>query len=97
VLAGTANIAGHYEFFDVERKRSLGVYEHPHATGLAWDPAGRTVATYKTCNPDSATRDTVGNGYNLFTFQGTKIFELSKPRLFQFDWRPRPASYVLHR
>jgi hypothetical protein len=46
------------------------------ATGLSWDPSGRMVATYKTqpLGGEVATRETVENGYMLWTFQVCHIF-----------------------
>ena len=91
VLAGLQSNQGRLEFFDVTNQRTLNVVSHDVANGLVWDPSGRVVATTKTQDVTGPrlTRDTVANGYILWTFQGVKIFEAAKPKLFQFLWRPR--------
>ena len=96
VLAGLQTHSGYLEFYDVERKKSLGTTSHDVANGIVWDPAGRLVATTKTqpITGPSSTRDTVGNGYTLWTFQGTRVYEVIKPKLFQFLWRPRVENLL---
>ena len=96
VLAGLQSNQGRLEFFDVPNQRSMSVVSHDVANGLVWDPSGRVVATTKTQDVAGAhmTRDTVANGYILWTFQGVKIFEAAKPKLFQFLWRPRAEALL---
>ena len=95
LLLGSANLGGLLEFYNVEQRRSFGSAEHPQASGAVWDPSGRLVATLK-AQPlprpgmDVAIRETVENGYSLWTFQGARVFEASKPKLFGLAWRPRP-------
>lgn len=36
----------------------------------------------------------VDNGYNLYTFQGTRIFDTIKKEVWQFLWRPRPVTLL---
>lgn len=97
VLTTASNLtsAGRYEFYDVERRKSLGTAEHPNATGHSWDPSGRCLASYKTSGlKGGLTRDEVDNGYRLYSFQGEKLFETLKVKLMRFEWRPRPASLL---
>ena len=91
VLSGLQSNQGRLEFFDVQNQKSLNVVSHDVANGISWDPSGRMVATTKTQLVTGAqlVRDTVANGYILWTFQGAKVFECAKPKLFQFLWRPR--------
>jgi translation initiation factor 3 subunit B len=39
-------------------------------------------------------RDTVENGYVLWTFQGVRVHEATKTKMWQFEWRPRPAELL---
>ena len=90
-----AALSGRYEFFDVERRKSYATAEHANASGAAWDPSGRAVASFKAAKPDAhLTRELIDNGYQLYTFQGVKYFETMKPKLRAFEWRPRPASLL---
>ena len=92
--------AGKMEFIEVGAKepgkRSLAITEHANCTDVAWDPSGRTLASWKTqplpCMREPATRETVQNGFTLWSFQGAKIFETERTKVFQFLWRPRPAK-----
>jgi len=94
-LAGptsASNQHGRFIFFDAERKKALAEVVHNDANGLSWDPSGRMLATFKSRrieNPPEHPRDTVTNGYVLWTFQGVRLNGAEKPRLFQFLWRPR--------
>ena len=66
-----------------------------HATGAAWDPSGRALASVKASKTGaSIARELVDNGYTLYTFQGAKYFETLKPKVLAFEWRPRPASML---
>lgn len=96
ILAGLTSNQGRLEFFDVSTRRTMNVVSHDVANGLIWDPSGRMVATIKTQHVGGAhlTRDTVANGYILWTFQGVKIYEAAKPKLFQFAWRPRAEGLL---
>ena len=78
-------------FYDVNLKRELAQHVHENACGIEWDPSGRLVASYKTRPLSGAlhSRDSVSNGYTLWTFQGTRVHDALKPKLFQFLWRPR--------
>jgi hypothetical protein len=40
------------------------------------------------------TRDTVENGYVLWSFQGVRMADSFKPRVYSFSWRPRPEGCV---
>jgi len=91
VSAGT----GVLEFVDVDRKKVMATPEHVGSNGWAWDPSGRCFASWKTSRADSdAVRERVNNGYHLFTFQGTRLFDTMKPALTYFAWRPRVTESV---
>ena len=57
---------------------------------------GRLLATFKTRAIEGLhhVRESVTNGYKLWTFQGGRVHEADKPKLFQFLWRPRPAELL---
>jgi translation initiation factor 3 subunit B len=83
---------GALEFYDVTARKSHGTAEHAQCTDAAWDPSGRLLATWKSqpMHREPTTRETVQNGYQLWTFQGTRLFDTERPKMFQFTWRPRP-------
>lgn len=92
--------SGTIEWFDVDRAKSLNTINYPgnDASGVAWDPTGRSVAIYK-CQPldslDIPMRSTVSNGYMIMSFQGAPISNLvDKNRMYQFFWRPRPKNLL---
>jgi translation initiation factor 3 subunit B len=88
--------SGWLQFFDADRKRVLAEVAHDGASGMAWDPSGRLLATFKTRAIEGLhhVRESVTNGYKLWTFQGGRVHEADKPKLFQFLWRPRPAELL---
>jgi translation initiation factor 3 subunit B len=90
----SSSSAGTMEFFDVEHKRSFAVAEHSQCTEVAWDPSGRLLASWKAqpLTREPSTRETVQNGFILWSFQGAKVFETERHKVFQFMWRPRPAG-----
>jgi len=96
VLAGLDSMQGALEFYDVERRKTMATASHESANAVAWDPSGRIVVTYKVQPVGGATltRQTVGNGYTMWTFQGGRIHAAEKPKMFQLSWRPRPDSLL---
>ena len=88
--------SGWLQFFDADRKRVLAETAHDGASGMAWDPSGRLLATFKTRAIEGLqhVRESVTNGYKLWTFQGGRVHEADKPKLFQFLWRPRPTELL---
>lgn len=48
VLCGEGESAGHFEFIDVDRRKSLASADHRSASGWGWDPSGRVFASWKT-------------------------------------------------
>lgn len=86
--------AGAMEFYDVSAKKSLATAEHAQATDVAWDPSGRMLASWKVqpLGREATTRETVQNGFQLWSFQGSRLFETERPKMFQFTWRPRPEG-----
>lgn len=89
VLAGLKTGAnGQLEFFSVDDMETLGNAEHFMATDVEWDPTGRYVASMVT----SSTQ--MENGVNVYSFNGKHLYSLQRDKLFQFSWRPRPASLV---
>lgn len=88
------NLSGSLEFYDIEQKKSYAAAEHDRCSDVIWDPSGRFVATTKVqpLRGEITTRDTVENGYVLWTFQGVRVTESFKPRVYSFAWRPRPEG-----
>lgn len=101
VIAGSSRAvgggkwAGRYEFFDVERRRSLATQQHSNATGFEWDASGRSFASFKTSTDEPDSRgDHEGNGYVLYNFQGVRICERNLPKVYLFKFRPRPPCFL---
>ena len=96
VPSGAQNLSGELiEFYDVDKRRTMSCQEHYLCSNISWDPSGRIVTTQvsqaiKNPNP----RYTNSNAFNMWTFQGYPIYDESKQKLFQFEWRPRPPSLL---
>ena len=90
------NLSGTLEFYDIEQRKTYATAEHERCSEVLWDPSGRMVATTKVqpLRGDVTTRDTVENGFVLWTFQGARLSETLKSRVYSFAWRPRPEGCV---
>lgn len=98
VLAGLGQpFNGTLEFWDVTKRTSLAVTQCEFNPSLVtWDPAGRMVATVVSQNmlgPNS-TRETLGNGYTLWSFHGAQLAKKQHEMFFIFQWRPRPRMLL---
>jgi len=83
--------SGALEFYDVDTK-ALMVKEHYRANQVAWDPAGRTVATIVSQPIGGGHfKFVMDNGYMLWTFQGKQISQKSYEAFYQLQWRPRKS------
>jgi uncharacterized protein with WD repeat len=70
--------------------------QHWFFTDAEWDPTGRYLATFLTHTTKGSSND---NGYRLWSFSGKEIGldkgkSFTPQKLFQFCWRPRPASLL---
>lgn len=93
VLAGLNNISfdGVLEFWDCggDNPTLLSEQNHFMVTNIAWDPTGRYV-----CSSNTYGGHSVENGYMMWNFQGSKLYEIPLESFIQFQWRPRPASLL---
>jgi len=90
VLAGLGStLNGSLEFYNVNDAETYSVQEHFSCTDLEWDPSGRFL-----CSWASYFRNKIENGYMIWTFYGKELAAGPVDQLFQFLWRPRPASYL---
>lgn len=95
VLAYVQTDSTLFDFYDVDNNVSLASRKHDRCNRLEWDPSGRILATATTIPLRQTTvRGSPDDGYNLYTFQGTKICEVRKEKLYQFAWRPRPKNIL---
>lgn len=92
VLAGLNNMSfDSLEFWDIgsDTPTLMNSQQHSNVTHLFWDPTGRYVSSINTYSGHS-----VDNGFIIWTFQGTKMFEERIDSFIQFQWRPRPPSVL---
>lgn len=90
ILASLGDAAsGTLEFYNVDDK-SIVMKEHYRANQVAWDPAGRTVATIVSQPLEGGHfKFAMDNGYILWSFQGKQLVQKSYEAFYQFLWRPR--------
>lgn len=96
VMAGMQSVEVKLEFFDVDERITTSAGEHFMCNEICWDPSGRMVATIAT-QPMFGTvgvREKLGNGFNLWTFQGNRLKAVQTQHFYQFAWRPRPKSQL---
>mmetsp|Transcript_64947 Transcript_64947/g.154959 ORF Transcript_64947/g.154959 Transcript_64947/m.154959 type:complete len:625 (-) Transcript_64947:293-2167(-) len=88
VLGGFGNIAGHIEFWDNNRKKSIASIKAPASTSWAWSPCSRFFLT-STLFP----RLRVDNGFKIHKYDGTFIHEEKCPgEVYQIAWKPAAAG-----
>jgi len=90
ILASLGDTAsGTLEFYNVDDK-TIVMKEHYRANQVAWDPAGRTVATIVSQPLEGGHfKFAMDNGYILWSFQGKQLHQKSFESFYQFLWRPR--------
>ncbi|KAF7085558.1 hypothetical protein CFC21_088970 [Triticum aestivum] len=88
VLAGLMGFNGQLEFFNVDDLEPMATGEHFMATDIMWDPTGRYLATAVTSVHE------MENGFQIWSFNGKQIYNVSKDHFYQFQWRPRPPSLL---
>lgn len=79
---------GKLEWWDADEVQVVGAGEHFMATEVEWDPTGRFVTTTVTAV------NQMENGYQVWSFSGQPMYKVSKERMFQFAWRPRPPTLL---
>jgi len=70
--------------------------EHFMLTDVNWDPSGRFVITAVTCpmNNTGGFRYNSETGYSIWSFQGRKLYNSMKERLYQISFRPHPPTLL---
>lgn len=95
LLATIGSGSGDLEFYDVsdpEKKGEpdqVGAEAHFLCSDVQWDPSGRFVATSVTY-----WRNRKDNGYVIWSLYGKELVNTAVDKLYQFVWRPRPASLL---
>lgn len=95
LLAAVGTQNGALEFYDANdivpktEVEPIGTNEHFLCNEVHWDPSGRFVSTVV-----SYWRNRNDNGYVLWTMYGKELVRESVDMLYQFVWRPRPASLL---
>lgn len=77
ILANVQSDSALFDFYDVDNNLTLASRKHDRCNRLVWDPSGRLLAT-ATIIPlrQTTIRGLPDDGYNLYTFQGTKVCEV---------------------
>ncbi|CAB9518604.1 factor 3 subunit B [Seminavis robusta] len=90
ILASLGDTAsGTLEFYNVD-EGTIVMKEHYRANQVAWDPAGRTLATVVSQPLEGGHfKFAMDNGYILWSFQGKQLYQQSFEAFYQFVWRPR--------
>jgi translation initiation factor 3 subunit B len=85
-----------FHLYDVENNVLLATRKHDRGNRLVWDPSGRLVAscTISALKQDRVVRGHPDDGFILYTFQGNLVAQIRKEKLYQFEWRPRPADLM---
>lgn len=71
--------------------------EHFMLTDVQWDPSSRFVITAVTQpmqNEMGGFKYSMEAGYSIWTFQGRKLYQQQKEKLWQIAWRPHPPSLL---
>mmetsp|Transcript_113620 Transcript_113620/g.332005 ORF Transcript_113620/g.332005 Transcript_113620/m.332005 type:complete len:701 (-) Transcript_113620:153-2255(-) len=71
--------------------------EHFMLTDVQWDPSSRYVITAVTQpmqNEMGGFKYSMEAGYSIWTFQGRKLYQQQKEKLWQISWRPHPPSLL---
>jgi len=71
--------------------------EHFMLTDVSWDPSSRYVLTAVAQPMQSdmgGFKYSMEAGYSLWTFQGRKLFQQQKEKLWHVSWRPHPPSLL---
>ena len=89
VLAGTRNLNGVLEFWNVHNLEMMASNEHYMSTDVQWDSSGRFVLTTA-----SAWQHQIENGYCIWDFRGKLIHKQLIEKLYQTLWRPRSPSLL---
>lgn len=89
------------EFWDVDalerlpqaaKPEALASAEHHMLSAVAWDASGRYVSTYvDRYHLQGMTQE---HGFRVWTFQGKLTVEKKLQNMWQFQWRPRPPTFL---
>jgi len=84
-LTGFGNLRGNMEFWDVRRKQMISNPRAPDSTLSAWAPDGVHLMTATT-----SPRLRVGNGYKVWHYDGTCVYQetLKDIELWDVQWKP---------
>lgn len=84
ILANVLSDSAVFDFYDLDNNLTLASRKHDRCNRLVWDPSGRLLAT-ATIIPlrQTTIRGLPDDGYNLYTFQGTKVCEVRISQSFR--------------
>ncbi|XP_014223236.1 eukaryotic translation initiation factor 2A [Trichogramma pretiosum] len=90
ILTGTGNLRGDIELWDTKKHKLIATTESPDTTLMEWSPDGEHYMTATT-----APRLRVSNGFNIFHYTGTLLFERpwnKQEELWEVQWQKFPAG-----
>lgn len=93
-IYGIGNLAGQLCIWDFDKKKLISSLKVPETTGLEWCADGRHILTGTT-----TPRLRVGNGFRLWHYTGSLIFEqicsesTQKLELYDVFWQPMPNKF----
>jgi len=80
-------------FVDANGSKILAADTHHTANFVEFDPSGRYVVSVKKQPLGSTTAKLqLDNGFNVWSFQGHRLYSEKRDKLYQFLWRPRPVT-----
>lgn len=85
-LAGFGNLRGEVQIWNLKNKAKVCDFKAQDTTQIQWCPDGLHVLTATT-----SPRLKVGNGFRIWTYEGTKIYEnifSSNLELYEIYWKP---------
>jgi len=97
ILAGLGTMNGVLEFYDVNNLDSCAINEHFMCTDVNWDSSGRYVISSVTqpfSRGESFFKQSMENGYRLWSMHGHQLARKNVDTLYQVLWRPRPPPLL---
>jgi len=86
-VAGFGNLQGYVDIWDWKKLKKLGSWMANYSAHYEWSPDGRYIIT-AVLFP----RMKVDNGFKVWRYDGTLVYEEGFQELYQVNWQPLPYS-----